>query len=194
MGDHESVELLKRCRGGDQQAAAELFRRYVERLIGLARARLSEKLGRRLDPEDVVQSAYRSFFVAARAGRFDLAHSGDLWRLLVGIVLNKLHRQVEWQTAGKRSPDREENWSGGADLPGLPSVPSAEEGVALADEVKQLMGRLQPFQRQVLERRLQDQTLDEIAADLKCSQRTVRRVMEQIRDYLEAREREEPKP
>jgi RNA polymerase sigma factor (sigma-70 family) len=195
MEDKESVALLKRWQSGDQQAAEELFRRYAERLIGLARGRLSEKLARRLDAEDVVQSAYRSFFIGARAGRYALAQSGDLWRLLVSIVLHKLHGQVERHTAGKRSPDREEVWPGSGDLLGLPGEPllrqpSVEEAVALADEVERLMGLLSPLQRQVLERRLQDYTLDEIAADLKCSQRTVRRVMEQIRQFLEYRQRE----
>src|SRR5947208_2188580 len=100
--DAMSAELMARWRDGDQAAAEELFRRYAERLLGLVRTRLSARLARHVDPEDVVQSAYRSFFSGARAGRYVLQRSGDLWRLLVAITLHKLQQQVEHHTAEKR--------------------------------------------------------------------------------------------
>src|SRR5258708_13155234 len=84
-----------------------MFHRFAEKLIALGASRLSEKLGRRVDPEDVVQSAYRSFFVGARDGRYALERSGDLWRLLVAITMHKLHHQVERYTAVKRAVARE---------------------------------------------------------------------------------------
>jgi DNA-directed RNA polymerase specialized sigma24 family protein len=63
-----SAELLDRATTGNQAAEAEIFERYAQRLIALARSRLAAKLVARLDAEDIVQSAYRSFFVAAREG------------------------------------------------------------------------------------------------------------------------------
>ena len=72
MLECESQQLLERVRSGDKDAAEELFERYVDRLIELARKRLSPRLARRLDPEDIVQSACRSFFRLARAGRYEL--------------------------------------------------------------------------------------------------------------------------
>ena len=54
MDDDRSGDLLARWRAGDADAAAEIFRRYADRLIALARGRLSAKLARRIDPEDVV--------------------------------------------------------------------------------------------------------------------------------------------
>jgi hypothetical protein len=86
MPDETSAELLARYRNGDDDAAEELFCRYVTRLTSLARTRLSPKLATRTDPEDVVLSAYRSFFVGVRKGRFRLRRSGDPWRLLVSIT------------------------------------------------------------------------------------------------------------
>src|SRR5436305_1291848 len=91
----EAAALVARWRAGDQQAAAELFRRYADRLIALARSRLSARLARRIDPEDVVQSAYRSFFGDTRAGRYDVGRAGDLWQLLVTITLHKVQLQVK---------------------------------------------------------------------------------------------------
>lgn len=93
-------------RQGDERAAEQLFAQYVGRLTALARARLSPRLSARTDPEDVVLSAYRSFFVAAREGQFTLARSGDLWRLLVAITLHKLYRQVRRHEAASRSAPR----------------------------------------------------------------------------------------
>src|SRR3954470_23818895 len=89
-----SLILLERFRAGDDQAAAEIFDRYFERLTSLARSRLSTRLARRTDPEDIVLSVYRSFFVEAREGRYTLGRGGDLWRLLSSITRHKLLRQV----------------------------------------------------------------------------------------------------
>jgi hypothetical protein len=106
MAENESADLLARWRDGDQQAAAALVERFTERLLALTRGQLSEKLARRVDPEDVVQSAYRSFFAGARDDRYVLQRSGDLWHLLAAITLHKLHHQVARHTAGRRSVER----------------------------------------------------------------------------------------
>ena len=60
--DENSINLLQRWRDGDEAAATEIFERYVNRLCGLARTQLSQRMQRRVEPEDIVQSAYRSFF------------------------------------------------------------------------------------------------------------------------------------
>ena len=64
--NEKTADLVTRYREGDELAAQELFARYVERLTRLARSRLSPKLSSRFDPDDVVLSAYRSFFLGAR--------------------------------------------------------------------------------------------------------------------------------
>lgn len=189
MENDWSGDLLARWRAGDQQAAEELFRRYVKRLTALARARLSDKLAGRVDPEDVVQSAYRSFFADARAGQYDLQRGGDLWRLLVSITLHKLHHQVERMQTQKRSVEREASY-GTEDslviLQGnrLSGEPSPVEAVALADELEQLMRPLDAMKRRILELRLQGYGLAEIAAQVHCGERTVRRVLKEVKDRL----------
>ena len=52
-----------------KQISPPLFNRYAGRLTALARLRLSHAVAARVDAEDVVQSAYRSFFVLARNGK-----------------------------------------------------------------------------------------------------------------------------
>ena len=86
---------------------ADVILQAGDRLIALARGRLSSKLTKRVDPEDVVQSAYRSFFAGVRDGRYDPQRGGDLWRLLVVITLHKLSHQLRRNLSAKRSVDRE---------------------------------------------------------------------------------------
>ena len=190
MTDERSGDLLARWRAGDAEAATELFRRYADRLIALARSRLSAKLARRVDPEDVVQSAYRSFFADARDGRFELQRGGDLWRLLVRITLNKLSTQVRRHSRQKRSARQEVTFGSEDSLLGISAgllshEPSPEEAVGLADHLEQIMRRLQPAQRRVLELRLQGHKLEETADQLQRSERTIRRVLEEIVEMLE---------
>ena len=64
----ESAQLVARWQAGDEAAAEALFARYADRLTQLAASRLARRLAARIDPEDVVMSAYRSFFVGARRG------------------------------------------------------------------------------------------------------------------------------
>jgi RNA polymerase sigma-70 factor (ECF subfamily) len=189
--DAASAELVLRWQSGDQAAADELFRRYADRLLTLARNRLSTRLGPRLDAEDVVQSVYRSFFAKARAGQYVLEHSGDLWRLLVVITLNKVRRQAVRHQAGKRALDRERPMTAGAaDGQGLPVAVLAQQptplaAAALADELAQIMRGLEPKWRQIFELRLQGYTLEEIADECGRSVRTVKRVISHIREGLE---------
>ncbi len=187
--DVQSADLVARWRDGDEAAAGELFHRYAERLIALARSRLSERLARHVDPEDVVQSAYRSFFTGARAGRYVLARDGDLWRLLVAITLHKLQHQVERHTAGKRNPARACPAGPRDNLLGLEAeVPDREptpaEAAALADTLEQLFRGLEPVERRMVELRLQGWRLEEIAAQLQRSERTVRRLLERVKERL----------
>jgi RNA polymerase sigma factor (sigma-70 family) len=193
MQDGDSLDLVARYRRGDEQAADELFRRYVGRLTALAQSRLSAKMSRRIDPDDVVQSAYRSFFIHARDGAYSLDESGDLWRLLVVMTLNKLRTQVEHHTAGKRAMQAEQSVAGGDGSRMLPppeamaQEPSPEEALAVVEEVAELMRDMTPPQCRMLEMRLQGYHLEEIAAEVQRSERGVRRLLDKVKERLNQR-------
>jgi RNA polymerase sigma factor (sigma-70 family) len=176
-----SEQLLLRCREGDEDASREVFERYLVRLTALARSRLAPRLARRTDPEDIVLSAYRSFFVGARDGRFALQRSGDLWRLLASITLHKLQRQVKRHSAESRDVRREIASFEEFDFSREPTV---EEAVTLADELESILKPLDPFLRRVLELRLQGQSLEEIAAITMRSERTIRRCLAELREAI----------
>lgn len=161
MSEDVTLDLLARWRRGDQRAADALFERYADQMVTVARGRLSARLAQRLDPEDVVQSAFRSFFIGTREGRYDIHRGGDLWRLLVGITLHKVQHQVRRNRAGKRSVSRECPLGDEGDAPFdvqehvALHAPSPLEALALFDEVERFLGLLKPPQRRVLELRLQ---------------------------------------
>ena len=55
----------------------------------------------------------------------------------------------------------------------------------MAEQIELLMRQLDERQRRVLEMRLQGYLLEEIADDIGCSERTVRRWMDQIKSHLQ---------
>src|SRR6516165_4467626 len=98
--DHRSS--LDRWRAGNEGAARELFDTYVERLVALARRRISQRLAGRVDPEDIVQSVFRTFFHRAKEGQFRFEEQDDLCKLLMRITVHKTLRKVAFHKAAKR--------------------------------------------------------------------------------------------
>ena len=187
--EEDSVHLFSRWKEGDEGAAEEIFERYLHRLSALAKNRLSQKMQRRVDAEDVVQSAYRTFFRNAREDRYELSRSGDLWRLLAAITVNKTLRQVEFHRAAKRSVNHEaalptDDNAAKQAMQSFAREPTAEEELALADEIEAFMRPLNPLDRQVLNMRLQDFDSEEIATAIGRSTRTVRRILERLKSAL----------
>jgi RNA polymerase sigma-70 factor (ECF subfamily) len=189
-GSHEQ-RLLELLREGDEGAAWQVFTAYANRLLQLARARMSPPLARRVDPEDIVQSAFRTFFSRARAGQFTIEGDHDLAKILVGITLRKALRQVAFHKAAKRDPRLEEA-AGLPFPPGLPDPlavgPSPEAAVAFADLLEHLLSRLHSGERAVLEMRLQGYRQEEIARQLGTTDRQVRRAFKHIRAVAEQEE------
>jgi len=195
MSDESVAELVARCREGDSQAETLLFERHLQSLLALVRARISTRLAPRFDAEDVVQSAFRSFFGGLDRGEFEVEGEVALWGLLAAITMHKLHRQVAHHHAQKRSVLNEQPLEDEGRLRGLrPEVaaeePTPDEAAALVEEVERIMKTLNPLQRRMLELRLQGYTIEEIAGQTKRSDRTVQRLLEKLKDELELRLRQ----
>lgn len=187
-----SVELLQRWKDGDERAAAVLFDRYVNQLCAMARNRLSDRMQRRVEAEDIVQSAYRSFFRHVDEDRYTLSQSGDLWKLLAAITINKLRGQVEFHTAQKRGVYTEESLAGSPAAMGvkphaMAEQPTPEDATAVVEELENVMRELTPLQRRILELALQNKSESDIAAEIERSGRTVRRTLQLIQEQLESR-------
>ena len=187
--DQSVVELMGRLRSGEDDAARELFVRFTGRLVGLARRHLDARLAVKVDPEDVVQSAYKSFFVRQREGSLEVGTWDGLWGLLTLITLRKCADRAEHYRAGKRDVAREvapPAADSAADTPGLTREPSPEEAAILAETVEALFRAVDDAdERAILELSLQGCTAPEIAERLGRAERSVRRLRERIRKRLE---------
>jgi RNA polymerase sigma factor (sigma-70 family) len=184
-----SARIFASVIADEPDAAAQLFHRYLRRLCRLAQTRIGAQLARRIDPEDVVMSAYRSFFLNAKAGRFWIQESGDLWALLAKITLHKLYRSAAHHSADMRSLDRETDSEASGNLHEwvISEQPATEEAVALADEVESVLRALPLQHRRIIEMRLQGELIHDIAKELAMSERTVRRVLSDLESQLQQR-------
>lgn len=186
LEDTSNQLLFEAWQQGDQSAARVLVRRYMVRLTALARSRLSRKLARRIDSEDIVMSVWRSFFAAAGRDQVVVPDDDNLWPLLVTMTIRKLARQAAKHSAERRAMEREVNAcpEGWAEI--AAGDPTPAEAAALTDELERLMAKLERQDREILTRRLQGDRQSEIAKELGCSDRTVRRAMNRIREVFEA--------
>jgi RNA polymerase sigma-70 factor (ECF subfamily) len=183
-------DWMARLRAGDAGAAAEVFRRFAGRLIGLARSRLDGWVRAKEDPEDVVQSVYKSFFMRCGAGQFELGTWDELWSLLTVLTLRKCAGRAEHFRARRRDVASEVPLPGPGDSAAgsweaLDREPTPEEAALLTEAVEQLLAGLGGDDRAIIELSLQGHTTEEISGRLGFSSRTVRRVRERAKKRLE---------
>jgi RNA polymerase sigma-70 factor (ECF subfamily) len=190
MGPHDSfAELEARLKAGDQDAASEVFGRFAERLIALARSKLGARFARKEDPSDVVQSVYGSFFSRYRSGQFDLANWDSLWSLLTVITVRKCLNRTEYYLAKCRSISEEADLSSwdiaAAGLSeAIDREPTPLEAAVLAETVEQVMRGLEQGDRAIIELSLQGYTPVEVSTQLNVSERKVVRMRARIKDRL----------
>jgi RNA polymerase sigma-70 factor (ECF subfamily) len=161
--------------------ATNIDNQYRGRLCQLVEREMNRRFRRREDPEDVVQSAFRTFYRRSTLGEFRIDSSTDLWRLLETITRHKLLKHVEKHCTAKRTPRREE-YPEGDDLPGL--APTPEEAAIAADLIEHALAGLNESYITIFNLRLQKHTEEEMAAELNCTRTLVRTKLNRIRDRL----------
>jgi RNA polymerase sigma factor (sigma-70 family) len=181
-------ELMARLRAGDDAAATLVFRRYVRRLIALAARQFAAWMRDRADVEDVVLSAYRSFFLRNGRGEFQVDDWDQLWSLLAVITVRKCSKRRKHLRAARRDagrdvslpePDEDEK----AWIPDR--APTPAEAAILTETVEQLLRVMTPDDRAIVEQILIGYTAEEVAERLDCSERTVRRVRQRAKSRLQ---------
>lgn len=191
MSPNQSFDdLMARLRTGDNDAATQVFNRFANRLIALARSRMDPRIRQKVDPEDVLQSVFQSFFARHAEGQMDLESWDSLWALLVVITVRKCGRRAEYFHAARRDVQREKSVQPPADESGSDyeisaGEPTPSEAAMLTETVEQLMKRLDSRQRQILTLSLQGWPIPEISAQVGCTERTVYRLLERIKQWLE---------
>jgi RNA polymerase sigma-70 factor (ECF subfamily) len=191
--------LVDQLRAGDDAAATEVFNRFARRILGLARQQLHATLRPKVDPEDVLQSVFRSFFHRQREGHFAIENWDSLWGILMVMTLRKCRRRNQYYRADRRDAKRETHWDAEGEAESDPGVfardPTPSEAAILIELVGRLMRDLPDEDRAVLTLHLQGCTIAEIKAQTGRAMRTIRRVLERIRLHLrDIRAAESDKP
>ena len=184
-------ELQAGLKAGDQEAARELFTRFATRLVALARSRLDTRLRQKVDPEDVVQSVYKSFFMRAADGQFDFKTWDSLWTILAVITLRKCGHRIEHFRAACRDVRREQASAANSDdslasFEAIAREPQPTEAAELTETLEGVMQQLDDREQQIFMLRLQGFSTAEIAPQVQRTDRTVRLVLERIRKLLES--------
>lgn len=175
--------LLRRLNDGNEQAAVQIYARYVDRLRALARAKSSRELSSREEPEDIVQSAFGSFFRGVQGGGYEVPAGRDLWNLLLVITLNKIRAKGRYYRAAKRDV----RMTRGSEL--LEQHQFSEQ-LAVADRssiqsaMEDAIEGLPPLPQKIIALRIEGHGLGEIAKETKRSYRTVERVLKSFREVM----------
>ena len=176
-----TIAWLEDLAEGKSNAVEEFWMNYGDSLQRVAERQIASWLRRRVDPEDVVQSACRTFFRRAGAGDFSLENKDDLWKLLLTITLNKVRMQARFHSAQRRgaleSASLEQD---DAQHPGV----SVEEAVEFADAFGKILSSLGSAEGDVIRLKLDGYSHAEIAEQLQCTERTVGRLLVKARAAL----------
>jgi RNA polymerase sigma factor (sigma-70 family) len=189
------TRVIRRVCEGDEAAAQQLWDRYSEQIVDVARRGLKDSSRRVQDEEDVAVIAFKSLLAGMTAGRFpELDHRDQLWRLLVVITTRKAAAAIERDHRQKR---------GGGDVRGDSAVmyrknegsvlggfdqlesqkPSPDIAAIMADQTQQLLASLPDETAQrIAALKIEGFTQQEIADKLDIATRTVERRLKQIRE------------
>jgi RNA polymerase sigma-70 factor, ECF subfamily len=171
--------------GGRNRAWDGLLGRFLQRLVGLARAQLDPRLRQKLDPEDVVQSVLRTFDRRLRLREFPALSSwADLWGLLAYLTVCRCRKWHQHFTAQKRDLRREAQWpSGSEDRDGQPAAvepadrePTPAEVAELLETVRETFRGLDERQREIIQLGLLGVADPEISARVRRTEHRVGRV------------------
>ena len=184
------------CRQRDE-AARVIWERFSSRLQNLVRRHLDNRIRRREDENDILQSMYSSFCKGQFEGKTPPASREELWKLLVRItmckVVNTAHRHMAAVRDVRRETvaGRDRGAGGESKFPQWMlehvegSKPSHEEKVIVLEEIDRLLQGLKPELRQIVLWKLDGFTNAEIACSIGRTVRCVELKMQLIRKKLE---------
>ncbi|MCA9223109.1 MAG: ECF-type sigma factor [Pirellulaceae bacterium] len=194
MSPHDTVAVwIEQLKAGDSQAAQKLWEAYFQQMVDLARRKLEGARRGVADEEDVALSAFKSFCLAARNGKFtQLVDRANLWPLLMAITANKsvdLIRHENRQKRGGAGADSDASQPP-AQLMATPLSdiishdPTPEFAAQLAEQFDMLLARLDATGdadlRTIAVLKMEGHGNAEIAKRLGCVRRTIERKLQLI--------------
>ena len=175
--DHDLVMLIQ---AGDDDAATLLYDRYSTRLKLLADQQMSQGVRRVFEPEDIVQSAFRSLFRGVNAGSYCAPEGRSLWSLLAVIAINKVRRKA----TRDRSVVAVSLEADSSDDQTSFDVPDSLSPEQFESSLREAIESLRPAEQEVVQLRVQGFSVEEISDRLQRSCRTIERTLQSIRAKL----------
>ncbi|WP_337176861.1 sigma-70 family RNA polymerase sigma factor [Paludisphaera sp.] len=186
-GDGQLADFLTRIQHGDQAAARELLQRYESEVRLVVRRQLPRLLRSRFDSLDFLQSVWGSFFRRMRDAPAEFEDSRHLVAFLARAAKNKVIDEYRRAASLKNDMHREEPLWGDGDRPREVAAPiDSPSEVAQAHEAYDRLHALLPRERRtMLELKAQGLSSKDIGERLGVSERTVQRVLEDLRRRVE---------
>lgn len=186
--DGELSHFLKRIQEGDDGAARELLQRYEAEVRLVVRRQLPRLLRSRFDSLDFLQSVWGSFFHRMQTSPTDFEDSRHLVAFLARAAKNKVIDEYRRAASRKNDMRREEPlWGDGRRPRDLPDPIDSPSEVAQAREAFIRLRDLMPEEkRSILEMKAEGLSSKDIGERLGVSERTVQRVLEELRRRMEA--------
>jgi RNA polymerase sigma-70 factor (ECF subfamily) len=176
-------DFIRRIHDGDESAACELLLRYEAEVRLVVRRQLPRLLRSRFDSLDFLQSVWGSFFHRVKTTPTEFDDGRHLVAFLARAAKNKVID--EYRRAGSQKGDmrREEPlWTDGDKPKDVVAVLETASQLAVANEAFVKLRELVPEERRaLLELKAAGLSSREIGERLGISERTVQRVVEDLR-------------
>jgi len=182
-------EWLGRLKAGEVAVAQNLWNRYSEELLRVAKQRLGASPRGIGDEEDVALSVFGSIFRGVAEGRFEnILNRDELWWLLLTITKRKSVDHIRRETAQKRHRHPDEPGTDPAISPQIAlnelvgSSPTPDFVVTFEEQFLRLLHLLRNDQlREIAILRIEGYNVAEIAQKLAIGMRAVERKLQLIR-------------
>ena len=160
----------------------------------MVRVRLPEALRGQFDSMDFVQAVWQSFFKIFKTNPQRFCDSDELRRYLAGMARNKVfeehrrHTRTRKYDLGRQEPLTIRRGDREVPRDVVAPGPTPAEQAQARDSLDHLTAGRDPQESTMIQMRLDGMTFEEIAQRLGLHERTIRRVIESIRERMEGRE------
>ncbi len=134
--DSRTLALITRAKAGDADALNELFARYHQLVVEVARRKIGPRLRIKEEPDDLAQTTFRE--ATRDFANYEYRGEGSLVRWLMQILQNKIRDKAEFYSATKRDLSRERGMEAPAAADGdpMPSYEPSSQDLSVTTQVQ----------------------------------------------------------
>jgi DNA-directed RNA polymerase specialized sigma24 family protein len=181
--DLQFADVMAGLASGEQEAARQLYERYIDQLVCLAADKLNRSLGARVEPQSVAHSVFLSFIRRVKGEEYKLDNWNMVYGLLAHITFFKCLERNRYHARQKRDPGEIkpfEEWQ-------TVSVKLGPVDEAVMTELlDKELSKFDDGDRAIIDLFMSGTTKDKIANQVGLSVRSIESVLQEFRENLEA--------